>query len=217
MGEKENFKPDSLSGPMLSSMTWILITILACVIAAVLLRKRQKQFKGEKIKAFVVLGSGGHTTEMLSMLSSLTAKEFSSYVFLIAATDNMSEIKLRASFSNPEIRRTPRAREVGQSWLSSIFTTAIALFYAIRIVWTEGPDLILTNGPGTCVPVAYTAWILRLLCIKESRIVFVESVARVKSLSLSGKLLYPIADRFLVQWPGLIQKYPRAKFVGFVI
>ena len=44
-----------------------------------------------------------------------------------------------------------------------------------------------------------------------------ESIARVKSLSLSGKLLYPIADKFMVQWPDLLSKYPRAKYVGFVI
>ena len=44
-----------------------------------------------------------------------------------------------------------------------------------------------------------------------------ESIARVKSLSLSGKLLYPIADKFMVQWPDLLAKYPRARYIGFVI
>ena len=198
-------------------MLWLLLVAAACVFPALMMRRKQKNFKGRKIKTVVVLGSGGHTTEMLSMLSSLTMTEFSSFVFLIAATDRMSEVKLRALFNDPYIRRTPRAREVGQSWLSSIFTTAIAILHAIRIVWTERPDLVLTNGPGTCVPVAYTAWLLRILFIKDCRIVFVESVARVNSISLSGKLMYPIADRFLVQWPGLAQKYSRAKYVGFVI
>ena len=168
-------------------MLWLLLVAAACVFPALMMRRKQKNFKGRKIKTFVVLGSGGHTTEMLSMLSSLTITEFSSFVFLIAATDRMSEVKLRALFNDPYIRRTPRAREVGQSWLSSIFTTAIAILHAIRIVWTERPDLVLTNGPGTCVPVAYTAWLLRILCIKDCRIVFVESVARVNSISLSGK------------------------------
>jgi hypothetical protein len=48
-------------------------------------------------------------------------------------------------------------------------------------------------------------------------LVWQESIARVKSLSLSGKLLYPIADKFMVQWPDLVAKYPRSRYVGFVI
>ena len=201
---------------------WILVAVVLSVLFAAVLsllrwRRSKNDFKEKSVKTLIVLGSGGHTTEMLSMLSSLPVEKFSARVFLIAATDTMSEVKLRALYQNPDIRRTPRAREVGQSWLSSIFTTAIALAYAIKIVWTVHPDLVLTNGPGTCVPVAYTAWALKVLGIKDCRIVFVESVARVKSLSLSGKLLYPIADKFLVQWPGLALAYPRAKHVGVVI
>ena len=67
------------------------------------------------------------------------------------------------------------------------------------------------------MPVAYAALILRLLCIKRARIAFTESIARTNKLSLSGRLIYPIADSFLVQWPQLAAKYPRAKHVGFVV
>ena len=50
----------------------------------------------------------------------------------------------------------------------------------------------------------------------DCRIVYVESIARVSSLSLSGSILYRgrVADGFFVQWPGLAAKYPRAKFSG---
>jgi beta-1,4-N-acetylglucosaminyltransferase len=36
----------------------------------------------------------------------------------------------------------------------------------------------------------------------------------VKGLSLSGRLLYPIADRFVVQWPQLAELHPRAEYLG---
>lgn len=47
-------------------------------------------------------------------------------------------------------------------------------------------------------------------------IFYIESIARVKKLSLSGLLLYKlrIADQFFVQWPQLKQKYPRACYAG---
>lgn len=48
------------------------------------------------------------------------------------------------------------------------------------------------------------------------KIVFVESIARVQTLSLSGKILYHLrlADLILVQWPVLQHKYPRTQFCG---
>ncbi len=50
----------------------------------------------------------------------------------------------------------------------------------------------------------------------QTRIVFIESIARVTTLSLSGKILYKarLADGFFVQWPKLATAYPRANFVG---
>ena len=45
-------------------------------------------------------------------------------------------------------------------------------------------------------------------------IVFVESLCRVESISLSGKMLMYMADHMLVQWPQLVDKYPRARYIG---
>jgi len=36
----------------------------------------------------------------------------------------------------------------------------------------------------------------------------------VETLSLSGKIMLRLADHFLVQWPGLAKRYPRAHFIG---
>ncbi|KAK2783696.1 UDP-N-acetylglucosamine transferase subunit [Emmonsiellopsis sp. PD_33] len=93
------------------------------------------------------------------------------------------------------------------------------------------PDLILTNGPATAVCIILAATIIRTLnrifpylqqqqqryhptSISTSttphapgtrylRTIFIESWARVTTLSLSGKLVLPLVDRFLVQWEGL--------------
>lgn len=51
----------------------------------------------------------------------------------------------------------------------------------------------------------------------KTRTIYVESFARVKSLSLSGRILYPVVDRFLVQWPLLKEKYSRAEFKGVLV
>ena len=46
--------------------------------------------------------------------------------------------------------------------------------------------------------------------------VYIESLARIHELSLSGRLVYPFVDRFLVQWPELEHKYSRAQYQGRV-
>jgi beta-1,4-N-acetylglucosaminyltransferase len=47
---------------------------------------------------------------------------------------------------------------------------------------------------------------LRFLGATRTKIIFVESFCRVQSLSMTGKILYYVADRFIVQWPGLQEK-----------
>jgi len=84
-------------------------------------------------------------------------------------------------------------------------------FLAIKIFLKEKPDLLLSTGAGVAVPFIYGA---RLFGIKT---VYVESLTRVKDLSLTGKLIYPIVDVLLVQWPELDKKYKKAKFAGQVL
>ena len=49
----------------------------------------------------------------------------------------------------------------------------------------------------------------------DSKIIFCESFARVQHLSLTGKLLYYVADEFVVQWPQLQMKYTKTQALGY--
>ena len=55
------------------------------------------------------------------------------------------------------------------------------------------------------------------MCIRDrfgKKLIFIESYAKVKTPTLTGKLLYPFADRFYVQWRELLEYYPKAQYVG---
>jgi hypothetical protein len=75
---------------------------------------------------------------------------------------------------------------------------------------------ILVNGPGTCIPVCGAAFVLRVLGLLDVRIAYVESIARVERLSLSGTLLRGLrmADLVLVQWQEMVERYPRTVCAG---
>ncbi|KAL7242126.1 hypothetical protein ACSBR1_014656 [Camellia fascicularis] len=163
---------------------------------------------------------------MLNLLSVLNTDRFAPRFYIAAATDNMSLQKARL-FENSLIDKTGvvenaqfmqiyRSREVGQSYLTSVGTTLIAITHALWLMIKIRPQVIICNGPGTCVPLCVIAFLFKVVGIRWSSTFYVESIARVKRLSLSGLLLYQLrmADQFFVQWPQLQKKYPRAHHVG---
>ena len=163
----------------------------------------------------VVLGSGGHTGEMVLALGAVSKAVWALQrpLYIVSATDKDSAA-VAIKFEKDTLGRIaaiatiPRAREVGQSYFSSVFTTLTALKVALGVVWRANPDVILTNGPGVCVPVVAATFFWAILVPTRSRaaVTYFESFTCVDHLSLSGKLLLPVADVFTVQWPALAEK-----------
>lgn len=165
------------------------------------------------IRTLVVLGSGGHTTEMLTLVDALDPSSFSPLLFCKASSDTTSQQRLATLRHTPAVHNIPRAREVGQSYWTSLWTTLVAQVHAIRLVYRLRPRLLLCNGPGTCLPVCCAALMLRCLRVLHVETVYCESLCRVQSLSMTGKLLYHVTDVFLVHWPELQKKYPKSQRV----
>ncbi|XP_059665653.1 UDP-N-acetylglucosamine transferase subunit ALG14 [Cornus florida] len=182
----------------------------------------------QPLSTLIILGSGGHTAEMINLLNMLQKDMFTPRFYIAAATDNMSLQKARqlenslVDKTGAEVAKSAqfmqiyRSREVGQSYLTSVGTTLIAIAHALWLMIKIRPQVILCNGPGTCIPLCAIAFCFKVVGIRWSSTFYVESIARVRRLSLSGLLLYKLgmADQFFVQWPQLQRKYPRAHYVG---
>ncbi|QEC50086.1 UDP-N-acetylglucosamine--LPS N-acetylglucosamine transferase [Baekduia soli] len=79
---------------------------------------------------------------------------------------------------------------------------------ARRVLVTRRPRAIVSTGAGVAVPFA---WLGRLMGIP---VVYIESVTRISSLSLSGRMIAPVASDFFVQWPELAGAVPGARYEG---
>ena len=79
---------------------------------------------------------------------------------------------------------------------------------AAKLMLREKPDVVVTTGALISFPFC--------LCAKltGAKVVYIETFARVNDRSLTGRLVYPLADLFLVQWESLLKFYPKAKYVG---
>ncbi|XP_050346121.1 UDP-N-acetylglucosamine transferase subunit ALG14 homolog [Nymphalis io] len=169
------------------------------------------------LRTIYCIGSGGHTTELLRLMSHLDSKKFQPRLFILAKNDTSSEVKIQEAVNGSDdytLYRIPRSRNVKQSYLSSVFTTIYATLSTIPILYKFKPDVIFCNGPGTCVPVCLVSFLLRCLFILDCRIVFIESLCRVRTLSLSGIILQFFADVFIIQWPQLRHVCFRAEYFG---
>lgn len=93
-----------------------------------------------------------------------------------------------------------------RDWLAVLFN----LPKTFKILLKERPDIIVSTGASIAVNFVIAAKILGI------RFLYVESISRSDELSLSGKLIYPLADEFYVQWQQLTVKYSRAIFKGIV-
>jgi UDP-N-acetylglucosamine:LPS N-acetylglucosamine transferase len=87
------------------------------------------------------------------------------------------------------------------------------LMKAIKILIKEKPDVIISTGGGEiAVPFCYISKML------GAKVIFIECSARVTTPSGGGRLVYPIADLFLVQWESLLRKYGnKAKYWGRIL
>ncbi|MET0600905.1 MAG: UDP-N-acetylglucosamine--LPS N-acetylglucosamine transferase [Baekduia sp.] len=79
---------------------------------------------------------------------------------------------------------------------------------ARRLLARERPCAIVSTGAGVAVPFA---WLGRAMGIP---VVYIESVTRISSLSLSGRMIKPVASDLFVQWPELAAATPGARYEG---
>lgn len=155
------------------------------------------------MKLLIVLGGGGHTTEMLKLVGLLDPGY--EYHYLRVKEVEFSEDRIKRKGRMYEVRRP---RGMYDSILASIVNSLVALAQITVILLRVRPSAVIGCGPAVSV---LASAIGKLLGAKA---IHVETGSRVSTLSLSGKIMYNIADLFFVQWPPLKDKYPKAVYAG---
>ncbi|CAD8158662.1 unnamed protein product [Paramecium pentaurelia] len=205
----------------------LILSILILVLIYVGLRFCIHSKYNKKYNMLILFGSGGHTYEMLMTLKNYDFQNKCQNLYFMHSFADSQEPQRVAKFIEDHKIALPkvewitihRSRKVKQSYLSSIITTIKATLHTFLILLRfRDLDIFITNGPGTCIPVVIVLIGQYILFIrKRCKILFIESWCRVENLSLSGKLLYWVSDKFVVNWESLKKKYKRATFVGNLI
>ena len=146
------------------------------------------------MKICIVSSCGGHLTEVRAL-----APAFQRYEHFYVLND-------RVSLPDDMQDRTYFMKHSERDWLF-----LVNLGEAWKILRKEKPSLILSTGAGPAVPFAMVGKLLRVPNI------FIETFTRVNKPSLTGRIMYRLADRFFYQWPALEKFFPDGVYGGQLV
>lgn len=84
-------------------------------------------------------------------------------------------------------------------------------FLAIKILYKEKPDMIISSGAAPAIPFFYIGKLL------GAKLVYLEVFDRIDTPTLTGKIVYPITDKFILQWEEQKKFYPKGIYIGGII
>jgi beta-1,4-N-acetylglucosaminyltransferase len=152
----------------------------------------------------VILGRGGHTAQTFALVD-LLGPDYD-YLYLIGILDSLTPKKIKVQGRILPViapRLLPQDSRI-MSIIRTLFTLVLSFVYFTLF----RPRITISCGTGLTVPIFYAA---RALNIKT---VFIESMSRVESLSMTGRLLRGKTDLFVVQWSELAARTPGATYGG---
>ncbi|MDO5557050.1 MAG: PssD/Cps14F family polysaccharide biosynthesis glycosyltransferase [Clostridia bacterium] len=94
--------------------------------------------------------------------------------------------------------------------ISYLFKFTYNIFKSLYIFIKVKPKVIVTTGTHTAVPMCYIAKLF------GAKVIYIETYANRTTKTVAGRIIYPIADTFVVQWKELLELYPKAEYWGGV-
>jgi len=153
-----------------------------------------------KKKVLFISSLGGHLTQLLQL-----KPLFEKYDYHIITEKSVITEELSATYKMSFLMYG--ARNYPFKYIFKFtFNLFMSLIYFIRMK----PDVIVTTGAHTSVPMCYIAKLF------GKKVIFIESFAKTSTPTLSGRMVYPIADLFIVQWETMKKHYPKAVYGGSI-
>lgn len=163
---------------------------------------QKKSKKNKKKKVLFISSTGGHLNELLQL-----APLFEKYDYKIITEKDKANEKLKEQYGE-KLYFLPYGTR------AKLFTYIFKYFYlCLRTVYLYlriRPKVIITTGTHTAGPMCILGKLF------GSKVVYIETIANTNKKTATGKLIYPIADLFIVQWEEMLKLYPKAVYGGTI-
>jgi UDP-N-acetylglucosamine:LPS N-acetylglucosamine transferase len=154
-------------------------------------------WRKDKLRICLAASGGGHLSQLLRL-----AEAWEGYrAFCVTTTDVVSEM----------LQKYGKVYTVGECNREHPLRVILVLMRCINVILHERPDVVISTGAAVGCIMCFLSKLL------GAKVVWVDSIANVERISLSGRMVRHIADLFLVQWPELVEQYSDVEYVGAVI
>ena len=162
------------------------------------MKKKPNLNVNKKMKLCLTCSAGGHLTEISQIYGCYS--KYRRFFITFKREDTKELAKREKVYFVEDPSRNP------MNFIRCLFQT-------FSILRKEKPNVIISTGAGVAIPACFLGKFFF-----KSKVIFIESFCRIKEPSLSGKLIYPIADLFFVQWKSLLDFYgKKAIYRGSVV
>lgn len=152
-------------------------------------------------KVLFIASTGGHLNELLQL-----EPVFKNYNSYLITEKTKTTINLKNKYNNLYYLVYGTKDHI----FSYIFKFGYNIIKSFILYFKIRPKVIVSTGTHTAVPICYIGKLF------GSKIVFIETFANRTTKTLSGKLVYPIANTFIVQWEEMLKLYPKAIYAGWI-
>lgn len=193
------------------AMLGVLIVLAIALICQKIKNKKetkQKKLAEEnsqnepKRKVLFIASTGGHLNELMQLKTL-----FKKYDYHIVTENTKVDKSLKNKYGNKMSFLIYGTKKYP---ISYIFKFIANCFISLYYFFKYQPEVIVTTGTHTAVPMCYIAKIF------GSKVIFIETFANRTSGTVAGKLVYPIADTFVVQWEEMHKIYPKSVCWGWL-
>lgn len=155
-----------------------------------------------KRKVLFIASTGGHLNELMQLKTL-----FKKYDYHIVTENTKVDKSLKKKYRDKMSFLIYGTKKYPISYIFKFIANSfISLYYFFKYQ----PEVIVTTGTHTAVPMCYIAKIF------GSKVIFIETFANRTSGTVAGKLVYPIADTFVVQWEEMHKIYPKSVCWGWL-
>ncbi|MFT5295186.1 MAG: beta-1,4-N-acetylglucosaminyltransferase [Colwellia sp.] len=146
------------------------------------------------MKIVIACSTGGHYVQAERLAVIYSQYDYTYLTFKGGVADELA--KTHKVVAIPNINR------------KSIISVLRTFVYSIRAICITRPDVVISTGAGIVIIYCLMAK------LSGAKLVYLESMARIKSPTITARILYPFSDLFIVQWENLIVFFPKAKYFG---
>lgn len=163
--------------------------------------------KNKKIKKKIIFiaSTGGHLDELMQL-----SPCFDSYDFTLITEKTKNNMYLKDKYPKHVRFLIKGSYSTFSTKLIYPFRFFINCIKSLYFYFIINPDVIVTTGVHNTVPMCYIAHFFK------KKVIFIETFANSTSPTKSGKMVYPIADVFIVQWKSMKEFYPNAIYLGWI-